>query len=85
MTIPKRALTYGAMGLFCIFWLTICLWRGEIYSNWGAVTYRDNEPFKFYTWIFFYSLMAVIFIGTGIYFLVHPEFSTAPAIHSSDN
>jgi len=78
MTIPGRALMFGGMGLGSILWMIFCLWRGAIYSRGGGVTYRDRDPFQFYMWIFFYALLATLFIGAGVLFFLHPHFSLVP-------
>jgi len=85
MTIPRRALIFGGMGLASILWMLCSLWSGAIYSRRGAVAHRDSEPFQFYVWIFFYSLLATLFIGVGVFFFLHPQFSLVPTAQVSDD
>ncbi len=85
MTIPKQALIFGGMGIFFALWMLFSLWSGAIYSRRGIAACRDTEPFQFYVWIFFYALLATVFIGVGVYLFLHPEFSLAPTRHMSDD
>jgi hypothetical protein len=85
MNIPRRALVFGGMGLACILWMLFSLWSGAIYSRRGAVIYRENERFQFYVWIFFYTLLATLFVGAGVFFFLHPQFSLFPQEHVSDD
>jgi hypothetical protein len=78
MTISRRALTFGGMGLVSALWMLFSLWKGAIYSRRGPVIYRETYPFQFYVWIFFYALLATLFIGAGILFFVNPQFSLVP-------
>ena len=72
------------MGLVCVLWMSLSLWRGEIWGRRGVAAYRDSEPFQFYVWIFFYALVATLFIGAGIFFFLHPEFSLSPTARALD-
>lgn len=85
MTISRRTLILGGTGLAAVLWMLLSLWTGAIYSKRGPATHRDTEPVQFYAWIFFYALLATIFIATGVYFFLHPEFSLAPTTHLSDD
>lgn len=84
MTIPKRSLVYGAMGLAPALLMLFNLATGTIYSRRSA-TYRETDPFQFYLGIFFYALLATIFIGTGIFFFLHPHFSLVASPHVTDD
>ncbi len=85
MTISGRALTFGGMGLLAALWMVLSLLSGEVRSRGGGVTYRDKDPFQFYVWIFFYALLTTLFIGAGVFFLLHPHFSLAPPPQVSDD
>jgi hypothetical protein len=85
MNIPSRALVFGGMGLASILWMLFSLWSGAIYSGRGAVFYRETERFQFYVWIFFYTLLSTLFVGAGIFFFLHPQFSLFPQAHVSDD
>jgi hypothetical protein len=80
MTIPKRALIFGGMGLASLLCLIFNLLMGPVTSG----RYRESGRFQFYLRIIFYALLAVLFIGTGIFFFLHPEFNPTPATHVSD-
>jgi len=85
MTIPKQALGFGFAGLLAVLWMLLSLWRGEISSRGRAVICRDSEPLQFYAWIFFYALLATLFIGAGVFFFMHPHFSLVPPAEVSDD
>jgi hypothetical protein len=80
---PKRALTFGCMGLAFVLWMLFSLWSGAIWSRRGVVIYRASEPFQFYAWIFFYTLLATLFIGVEVFFYLYPEFSLVPVARDS--
>jgi hypothetical protein len=84
MTIPKQALMYGCGGLFFLLWMSVSLSRGEIQMR-RTVIYRSSDPFQFYALIFFYALLATIFIGAGIFVFLHPHFSLFPAADGADD
>jgi hypothetical protein len=75
MNTTKKPLTFACMGIFFILWMLMSLWRGEISIRGRAVIYRSTDPFQFYTWIFYYAVLATIFIGAGIFFWLHPGLS----------
>jgi hypothetical protein len=85
MIVPRRALIFGGMGLASILWMLFSLWSGAIYSRRGAVIYRDTERFQFYVWICFYALLATLFVGVGVFFFLHPQFSLVPTAQVSDD
>jgi hypothetical protein len=69
---------FGCMGLVLALWTISCLWCGEIRSR-RSVICRSTDPFQFYALVFGYSLMATLFIGAGILFWLHPQFSLDPS------
>jgi hypothetical protein len=85
MAIPKQALIFGCGGLFFVLWMSLSLWRGEIWARGKTVIYRSSDPFQFYVWIFFYALLATLFIGAGIFVFLHPHFSLSLTADGADD
>ncbi|EEF57966.1 hypothetical protein [Pedosphaera parvula] len=79
-SVTQKPLVFGCMGLFFTLWMLLSLWRGEISVRGRTIIYRSSDPFEFYTWIFYYVVLATLFIGAGIFFWLHPHFSLIPAI-----
>ena len=72
-------MTFGCMGLACVLWMLMSLWRGEIWSRGRTMVCRSSDPFRFYSWIFYYCVLAGLFLGAGVFFMLHPQFSLTPA------
>jgi hypothetical protein len=85
MIISKPSLIFGGMGLASILWMLFSLWSGGIYTRRGDAIYRDSEPFQFYVWIFFYALLATLFLGVAVFFFLHPQFGLVPKAPASDD
>ena len=73
------------MGLVCIAWMLFSLWRGEIWGRTRVVITRASNPVGFYTWISYYAVLAILFLGAGIFFLLHPHFSLSSTAQGVDD
>jgi len=81
----KRGLGFSCMGSVCILWMLFSLWRGEIWGRSRVVITRASNPIGFYTWIGYYAVLAILFLGAGIFFLLNPHFSLIPTSQASDD
>lgn len=85
MSVPRAALALAGLGLIPALVMVASLRSGVVRSKDRDAVYRDQNPGQFYTWIFFYAFLALLFIGAGIFLLSHPHFRLVPAAQTWDD
>jgi hypothetical protein len=82
MTLSSSAASSCA-GLITAVMIVVQLRLGKVWTRYGKIIYRDEEPKSFYTSIMLQVLFVVIFFGMAIYQYNHPPRRTSPANSSA--